>query len=85
MSMEKAFDFGKVPKADEYVPVELKIIGGKEVVRKKDGKSYQVLVCEDDQGREVSLFDWGICEREGKPFVLRKHLRQALDTAQNRK
>jgi len=70
-----------MPKFDEYVPVEMPILGMKEVTRKKDGKCYKVLLCQAEDGREVSLFDWALCERNGAPFVLRRHLASALDTA----
>lgn len=78
---EKPLNFGAIPKFDEYVPVELPILGQKEVTRKSDGKRYQVLICRDEKGREVSLFDWALCEREGRAYVLKKALRTALDTA----
>jgi hypothetical protein len=78
---EKPLDFGKMPKFDEYVPVEMPILGMKEVVRKKDNKRYQVLICQGEQGQEVSLFDWALCERNGAPWVLKRALKTALDTA----
>jgi len=78
---EKPLDFGKISKYDEYVPVDMPILGMKEVVRAKDGKHYQVLICQDGQGREVSLFGWALCERNGAPFVLKRALKTALDTA----
>ena len=82
---EKALDFGKFEKFEAYEPLKLKILGQKEVVRKKDNKRYQVLCCQDDEGRQVDLFDWGLIEREGEPYVLKKHLKAALDTAKEGK
>jgi len=78
---EKPLDFSKFAKFDEYEPLKLDVLGAKEVVRKKDGKHYQVLICKDEQGRQVDIFDWATCERDGHTFVLRKHLRSALATA----
>lgn len=78
---EKPLDFSKHGKYDEYVLVEMPILGMKEVVRKKDGKHYKVLVCQGEQGQEISLFDWSLCERNGSPWVLKRALKTALDTA----
>jgi|WetSurMetagenome_2_1015567.scaffolds.fasta_scaffold1403103_1 hypothetical protein len=78
---EKPLDFSKYPKFDEYEPLKLDVLGEKEVVRKSDNKHYRVLICKDDQGRQVDIFDWATCERDGQAFVLRKHLRSALAAA----
>lgn len=78
---EKPLDFGKLTKYDEYVPVDMPIMGTKEVIRKTDGKKMRILICKTPDGREASLFDWALCERDGAPFVLRRALKTALDTA----
>jgi len=82
---EKPLNFAGIAKYDEYEPVEMPILGQKEVTRKADGKRYQVLLCQDPEGREVSLFDWALCERNGAPYVLRRALRTALDAARSKK
>ncbi len=81
---EKSLNFGKFAKVDPYTEVDMPILGYKEVQRKEDGKQYQLLVCQDEKGREVVLFDWALIERDGKPFVLKKHLASArADAAKN--
>ena len=77
---ETKMDFSKFEKFDDYTPVDMPILGYKEVTSKK-GKQHQLLICQDESGREVSLFGWALCERDGKPYVLKKHLQTALDTA----
>lgn len=81
---EQNLNFGKFEKVDPYIEIDMPILGYKEVTKKDTGKKYQLLVCQDEKGREVVLFDWALIERNGKPFVLKKHLASAkLDAAKN--
>ena len=76
--MTKELDLSSVEEYEKWVPLDLAVLGKKEIVRKKDGKKFQVLVCEHANGQEVSLFDWGLKTENGKFFVLKNHLASAI-------
>lgn len=79
--MGKELDLSAVPEYDEWIPLTMEVIGKRDVVRKKDGKKFTVLVVKSADGTEVSLFEWGLKTEGGKIHVIKRHLNAALDEA----
>lgn len=70
-----------IKRIDEYEPVDLEIVGWKAIISKKTGKSHQIVECLLPTGQKIGLFDWGCQIREGKLWVLKKHMASAVQTA----
>ena len=77
MDFEK--DLG-IQKIDDYEQVNLDIIGWKSVKTKK-GEEEQVVECKTATNQIIGLFSKQCQVREGKLWVLKRHMAYALQNA----